>query len=364
MRAPGEGSIRRRRDGRWSGSLQFGGTRRYIYGQSKQEVARQLHDLQKLALAGRHIRTSQLTLAEFFSEWRESVRTTVRPTTWDSYSALISKHVLPTLGPIKLSSLRPVHIVGLYNHLERSGSSPALIRYVHHVLRRFLGDAEKWELVAGNPASPVAPPKPVRRPQLIWSLDETQAFLQLVQKYERKWDPCWIVALGTGLRLGELLALTWADVDLDEGALRVSKSIIEIRGRRSEGAPKTEAGKRTLHIPAFAVDALRHQRRRVVGPRIFLSKHGTTPTRSSLRTRFRATCRAAGVPEIRIHDLRHVHATLAIRSGADPKTIQRRLGHSTLAMTLGLYAHALTEGDREAAAGVEKLLGRSTRTAL
>ena len=153
-----------------------------------------------------------------------------------------------------------------------------------------------------------------------------------------------------------------------QATLQVRRSITFVGHRPVEGEPKTRSGNRTLYLPSFVVTALKAQRARQAGyrlgageawrgeDRVFTTQTGAPPTRCSLAEKYRAACLAAGVPECRIHDLRHVHATLAVRSGTDPKALQKHLGHASLAMTLGLYAKAVSEADRDTAAGLERLL--------
>lgn len=375
MRAQGEGSITRRSDGRWMAAIQIGGRRQYVYGKSKSDVAQKLADLQQAGRMGRWAEPSRLSLAEYLAEWLSAIQMSVRPTTLENYRRRIRTHVVPSIGSLKLQSIRPLHLVRLYGELARQGLSAGTVNLTHRTLRKAFADACKWRLLSANPAAGVDAPQSPYQERLSWTREEAQRFLATCQQFKCGYDPLWIFLLGTGCRRGEALGLTWMDLDLDSAQVRVERSVAFAAGTVIVVDPKSQAGRRTLVLPgsvreALLVQSTRHNSWRSdphwvnSDSRVFVTRLGTTPQPSNLRRAFRATCRAAGVPEIRIHDLRHVHATLAIRAGADPKSLQRRLGHASLSMTLGLYTHALMEGDRATVASFEKLLASTRETSV
>jgi integrase len=362
-RGYGEGSIYQRPDGYWVAAVSLGGKRRVVYGKTRKEVATKLAALQNTASAGRMVEASRMTVIDFLNEWLETQRTTLRPSTLASYRDLARVHVVPTIGSLRLQQLRPLHLARLYTERQRQHLSARRVQMVHRLLHKALGDAVRWRLLATNPAADVTGPRPRRAEQQLWNEAQAAQFFQQVRRYERAWDTLWLFLMGSGCRVGEALGLTWGDVDWDAGAVRIARSVTFVNNRPVEGEPKTSSGRRALVLPAFAVEALRVQQERQLArgqgaAPCFLTATGRAPTPGVVLRALDATCRAAGVPELRVHDLRHVHATIALRGGADLKSLQRRLGHASLAMTLGLYAHALPSGDQQAALALERALGR------
>lgn len=367
MRSRGEGFITLRSDGRWQAAIQVNGKRHSVYGRSRSEVAQKLRDLQNQAATGKVVQAANTILGEFLDQWLTVTKAGLRPSTWTYYESLARHHVKPALGKVKLRDLKPLGISLFYSELTKAGVSAHRALKVHRLLTKSLNDAVKWQVIPVNPALAAVPPKPDAFEPVIWTPEQAAAFVESARANQRTWDALALVALGSGCRLGEVLALRWGDVDLERGVVTISRSIASVRGKPVEGSPKTAAGHRTLSLPGFAVAALRVQRQRqlerqlALGPewkgqdRIFTTASGLTPNNSVFEA-FHAACRRAGVPKIRLHDLRHVHATLAVKNGADLKTLQRRLGHASLAMTMTIYAHAVPAGDIEAAAGLERAL--------
>ena len=162
----------------------------------------------------------------------------------------------------------------------------------------------------------------------------------------------------------EALALTLDDIDWKAGKVSVERAVVRVGTQRLESDPKTEDGIRTMTVPEFALRALRHQRQHAVGGYFFRTKEGNVPWTSDVQKRLKEACLRAGVPEVSSHMLWKTHASLAIAGGVDVKTVQRRLGHATLALTLGLYAEAMEMGDVKAAQALDTLLGHDSAPAL
>jgi integrase len=263
------------------------------------------------------------------------------------------------VGALRLQNLRPLHLVHLYGDRQRQpGVSVRRVQMVARVLNSALRDAVRWHLLPSNPATDLTPACATSPERPVWTEDEAARFLKLVQRRRRHYDNLWVFLLGSACRVGEALALMFKDVDWDRGVVSISHAIGIVKNRPVQGPPKTQAGYRQITLPPFALDALKAQRQSQHDDdaRCFQTRASTVPTYTRLRVAFKAACRAAAVPEVTIHTLRHIHASLAIRNGVDPKTLQRRLGHSSLSMTLGLYAHALPSGDEQAAQALESAL--------
>jgi integrase len=363
-RSYGEGSIYQRPDGLWVAAISLGGKRRVVYGKTRKEAATKLAGLQQTVSAGRLVEATRLTLSDYLADWLETSRPNLRPSTHASYTDLARVHVAPVLGSLRLQSVRPLHLARLYADRQRQGYSNRRVQMVHRLLHKALGDAVRWQMLDHNPAADVTAPRTQQHEQHIWTEEQATRFLQQAHASSRAWDTLWAFLLGSGCRVGEALGLRWGDITWDTATVRISRSVTYVNNRPVEGEPKTKSGRRSLTLPVFALQALRaHQERRATEQspgateRCFSTTVGTVPQPSNLLRALHGTCRAAGVPELRVHDLRHVHATLAIRHGADLKSLQRRLGHSSLAMTLGLYAHAVSSGDEQTAAALQHALG-------
>jgi len=363
-RSVGEGSIYQRKDGRWAASLQVGGLRRTVYGKTRGEVARKLGDIQRAASANHLVRPTKVTVAEFLRDWLDTVGATLRPSTSARYRQLLLKNVCGALGHVKLKALGPYQIQAAYASWQGQLSA-STIRRVHAAFHKALADACRWRMIASNPADGVAIPRIETLPHRLWEIAEAARFIAWCESTPSRFGPLWLFLLGSGCRLGEGLGLRWSDVDFEKGIVRVERSLTEAGCRFSVGTPKTRAGIRTLSLPRFALTALHDQRVAQASFRlsagggednyVFTTSVGSTPLRANLWDSFRSACRRAGVPIIRIHDLRHVHAALAVANGADIKSLQRRLGHANISMTLGVYAYALAGGDDQIAKGLDYL---------
>jgi integrase len=271
-------------------------------------------------------------------------------------------HIRPHLGRLNLQKLRASNLAELYPKLIReSGLSARSVGHVHRVLHRALGHAVQWSLLAANPAANVSPP-PVasEEVEILRPADVEKAKDKLKG---RSIYPLFLVALGTGLRRGELLALRWQDVDLDTALLRVERSLEQTRQGLRFKAPKTRHGRRTVTLPGFVVAAIRAHRTAQAKLRlklglgaaapeglVFCHPEGEPLTPNALT---RTWQRAAGSIGLRqsLHALRHTHASQLIASGLDILTISRRLGHGSPTVTLATYGHLMpNSGDRAAAA--------------
>lgn len=338
------GSVYLRRDGRYEAAVQINGKRFRFYGHTEAEARARLESFLRKA--------SPPTLRDFAARWLRFRQPELRPTTLDHYERLLRNHILPELGDLPLGELTPFLIQDLYLRKRQSGLSPKTIRLMHAVLRKLLNDAVEWGQVAENPVRRVRPPRVPPKLRRVWSAEQARRFMEAARK--DRYGPLFLFLLGTGCRLGEALALRWEDLDLERGAARLQASLTEVRGEIIEGPPKTPHALRTVHLPAFVVEALRGMARR--GDYVFWTAGGKPPGRTDLMERFRKICLQAGVPPMRIHDLRHLHASLLIASGVDLKTVQSRLGHATPAFTLQVYAHVVGDGDRMAARAMEILM--------
>jgi integrase len=288
------------------------------------------------------------------------VRSTVRPSTWESYERLLRVQVLPEIGRLPLSRLGPQNLAQLYQSMLDRGCSARTAQYAHAVLHRALRQAVRWNLIVRNPAEFVDPPRPQRPSNVVLNPDQINALIVATNG-----DPLralYVLAITSGMRQGELLGLKWADVNLEAGSIHVCRQIMRTRAGFVFSDPKTAKGRRTIVLPDLAVVTLRDHRQAQIAKRlaagldwedydlVFPNAFGRPLERQNvLRRSFQPLLSRAGVPRIRFHDLRHSAATLPLLQGVHPKVVQERLGHATISVTMDIYSHVLPNLQREAA---------------
>jgi integrase len=311
------------------------------------------------------------TLGQYLDEWLELQQTRLQPSTWASYRANLIRYLLPAFEDVPLAALRPRALTRHYRMLLAEGGSsggplsPRTVRYVHSILHKALADAVREGSVGANASEAAALPRVDPRAagdgpeQLqVWTAAQLATFLAHTRGH--RLAPLWQLAARTGMRRGELLGLTWPDVDLDGGTVAVCRALSMVRRRPQLEVTRT-GRPRTLTIDGDARSALHdrastQQRERLeIGPcwgndwsLVFTSATGSHLTPDVITREFRRAVTAAPVPAIRLHDLRHTHATLLLQAGVPVKVVSERLGHATVTLTLDTYAHALPSMDADA----------------
>lgn len=369
-RAPGEGSVRLRPDGRWEARYRTEDGRRHsVFARTKLEAAQRLREDTTARDRGTMAAPTRETVGSYLSTWLAGAQPSLRPATYQSYESIIRTQLAPRIGRIPLSRLRPQQIQQMLAEMLASGLSPKYTRNVHGVLHRALDRAVQWHQLASNPADAVDLPQRGQREMNALSPEQARAVLEAAAE-----DPLaalWIVMLTTGLRQGELRALRWRDVDLDAGRLAVTANAVKVTKRvrgvlgltSSEpfrGEPKTARSRRVVELPALAVEALRRHREHTsvvnIGGLIFTRADGRTIPVQTVYRQWHRLCERAGVPIVRPHDARRTTATLLLGEGVHPKLVSEMLGHATVAITLDLYSHASPAMHREAARTLDTLL--------
>lgn len=340
---------------------------------TKGEAQRALSEALSKLEQGTFVEPSKVTVAEYMKQWIPSIEMELRPRTLASYRLNVETHIIPRLGHFRLQALSPTHIKSFYSDLLSEGRSdgsgglsPRTVQYVGTILGRALRDAESQRLIQRNPAAAVRKPKPSSRKASIntWTGEELRRFLDAVK--DERIFPVLLLAATTGLRRGELLGLTWRQVDLDVGRLRVVQALVVVGGEFRLTPPKRESSVRSIAVDPTTVEVLRrwrkrqHEERLAWGPAydnqdlVFSREDGSPINPDWLTRKFAALVRQVNVPPIRLHDLRHTHATLALQANVHPKVIAERLGHSSVMITLDTYSHAIPSLQEEAA---EKVAG-------
>ncbi|CAA9572151.1 MAG: Integrase [uncultured Thermomicrobiales bacterium] len=316
------------------------------------------------------------TVAQFLDNWLETVvKQNTRPRTYDSYAQVTRLYLTPAIGRHQLAKLEPQHVQGMMNALLKEGGkggtglSARTVAYTRAILRKALNQVVKWGQVPRNVATLVDPPKTKRHQIAPLTPDQGRALLAVVQGH--RLEGLYRVALSLGLRMGETLGLRWEDVDLDTGTLRVAVALQRRKGSRELVEPKTHQGRRTLSLSSVLLAALRAHRTRqleerlAAGPTwkdqglVFPSTVGTAIEPRNLTRHFKGVLQAAGLPNIRFHDLRHAAASLLVAQGVHPRVVMEILGHSQISLTMNTYAHVLPETQREAAGFMDILFPAS-----
>jgi integrase len=364
------GHVRRRGERSWElkfdavGDGQAGKrkTRYASFRGTKREAEIELARLITAAANGEQVDPSKLTLSEFLDRWeRDWCASNVSPKTAERYGELLRLHVRPTLGAMKLQKLRPVHLSGLYGSLRRDVKlSARTIGHVHRALHRALGHATGWDVVTQNVAARVSPPRVGHQEINILTAAQVKAILATAR--DRAIYPIATLALATGMRRGELLALRWRDIDLDQAKITVARSLEQTKAGLRFKEPKTAHGRRTISLPATAVTELRaHWRvqqtqRLALGAGksppdalLFADLNGEPRLPNAITKEWERTARAAGMAFATLHSLRHTHASHLIANGLDILTISRRLGHGSPTITLSVYGHLFPQTDDRAA---------------
>jgi integrase len=370
IRGHNEGSIFKRHDGRWTAMVSLpGGKRKSFYGATRQEVQRKLAAAQRDLEQGLPIVAERQMLGQYLTEWLLTQQARLRPRSFVRYHDEVYLHTLPTLGHMRLSQLTAQHLERLYADKLAEGFSAASVQHLHAVLHKALADAERLELVPRNVATLARGPRAKRQEMHFFTPEQARIFVRGIQG-----DPLeafYVLAINTGMRRGELLALHWSEVHLGGTApyLDVKYTLQDERqGRFTFAAPKTERGRRRVPLNQTSVQTLRthqaHQeeQRQVLGSvwqeqdLVFTTAVGG-PLRGNhiLQRQFEPLCRRLGLPRIRLHDLRHTAATLMLVNHQPTETVSKVLGHSTPSITSDIYVHVTSDMTEAAVATLDRL---------
>src|SRR5579859_872737 len=360
-RGRGEGSVFQRKDGRWVVQLELGdGKRKFYYVKSQKEGIEKLRKAQRELEQGTLVTAPQQTVEQYLTYWLEEVhKSSLKVSTYVKYRKVIHTYIVPALGNVKLEKLTPQHVQSLYNRKQKDGLSPKSIHGIHGVLHKALDNAVRWNLVARNVCEVVSPPRLVK-PE-IQSLTMEQAHKLLKSLRGNRLEMLLTLALTTGLRRGEILALRWADVDLEKQTVRVHRTVDYIgKFGYVETEPKTAAGSRTVVLASFVIDKLRQHRKEQLEARlkaggkwedrdlVFTDLSGGYFNPRYLDLLFHKVLAEAGLPSMRFHDLRHSAATLLRGMGVDMKVLQEILGHSNFMITANIYSHVFLSMQEDA----------------
>ena len=323
-----------------------------------------------------YVAPARVTVREYLTkEWLPAVKATIRPSTYNSYVQHVDCHIVPYIGSIKLTKLTGAQANALYARLAETGTdgrralSPQTIHHVHACLHKACRDAVRWGQLSRNPLDAADPPRARgdgAKEMKTWTKEELRAFLEAIA--DERLHALWHTIAMTGMRRGEALGLRWGDVDFEAGRLAIRRALIPVGRDVVVSEPKTARGRRVIAIDPDTVEVLKAQAARQLDEQklwgegwtdsgyVFTAEDGQYLHPERVSRYWRQAIRRAMVPKIRLHDLRHTHATLALQAGVHPKVVSERLGHATVAMTLDIYSHAIPAMQEEAAALIAGLV--------
>lgn len=368
-RGRGEGSIyQRESDGRWVGSVVVGYNaagkpqRKVVYADAKEEARRLLNDLLQKVQAG-DTDLGAGTLSGKLDWWLNcNVKARVDPATYALHKQRVEQYILPKLGHYSVAAISEYMIRNWYDEMEKEGRSPDLRNKCGQLLRRCLDKCVSDGDIKTNPTRKLCLPRVTAEEMHPLDTEQARAFLAIASRH--RLAALWLLALDSGMRQGEILALTWADVDFANGVVSVTKSVrTGDKGAARVKEVKTKASRRRIRVTRRTLDALAARRKQSRGPLVFATSaraaHYGQPrymNKANLTKSFRLLLHKAGLPKVRFHDLRHTHATFALQATKNIKAVSSRLGHADVRVTLNTYAHYLPLMEEEYVSAMETLL--------
>ncbi len=369
-RGNGEGSIARRKDGlymaRYTVETAMGTERKALYAKTRKEASEKLTEALAQAQKGITAYAGAMTVGEFIERWLEdTVRGSVRQSTYQRDESLCRVHIIPALGKNKLKTLNAADVQRFYRAKLDSGLSSATVHKLHVVLHKALKQAVRWELAPRNVADDVDAPKVHKEEVHPLTNEQARKLLDVAQG--DRLEALYVVAVQSGLRQGELLALRWEDVDLEAHTVQVRRTLTRNGGKLAVGPTKTAKGRRTVRLTRDATEALQsHLAQQLVeidkagdnwqeNGLVFCTGKGTLINPTNLRRRsFAPLLQRVGLPPMTFHQLRHTAATILLLKNVNPKVVSEMLGHATIAITLDTYSHVLPNMQHSAVAAMEE----------
>lgn len=379
-RANGEGTVRKRSDGRWEGSIIIGRNNngklitKSVFGKTQKELIPKLHRLINQYKGIALTESSNMTLSQWFDKWfAEYAEPTLRSDTVYGYRCDARK-ICGIIGDKPIRQITTPDVQRMYNKLKQSGRerlhpvygtqlSDSSIRSIHMLFHEVMDAAIRASLIAKNPTEGTTIPKHNHKNMQILNDEQLNIFMKAIEN-EPLWYDFFYTELTTGLRRGEICGLKWEDFDEHNGILKIQRSL---NGKMQIGETKTETGKRTILLPKSTYKILQnrkfHKLSEWIFPSLTFPENPISPNTAYLK--MKEILKNAGLPNIRFHDLRHTFATHAMKNGVDAKTLSGILGHTKASFTLDTYTHVTTDMQRNAAGIVgdfiEDLFGKELK---
>jgi integrase len=377
-RGNGEGLIRERKDGRWEARVTTGydsegkQTTRSVYGRTQKEVIEKLDEIRRTVSNGTYT-AAKLTVRTYLDRWLEEKQRTLQVTSYDQYRRCVEDYIGPRVGSIRLDKLTPLRVQKLIGDIAdgSKGKGVAMANKCRVVLYSAYKQAIRWQLVSLNPVEAVDPLPATKREMQLWTPAQASRFLDTTRPH--RLYALFYLAMSAGMRRGELLGLRWSDIE--GNIITVRQTYVKVRRGATFKGAKTPKGYRRIPVTPDVLGTLELHRRAQEAEAAFMGAAWATTdlvfttetgepihpdTIKGLRDRL---MRAAQVPKVRLHDLRHLHASIAISHGVDPKLLADRLGHARASFTLDTYTHLFEEQRERAAVSLTAFLAPSSREA-
>jgi len=372
-RGNGEGTIVKRKDGRWMGVVTIGTDpktgkpdRKYVYGKKKREVVKKMTELKQKLFNGTYIKQTDIKVSEWFKNWNEGRKSTVSYSTYRTYDSVLRNHIIPELGNMQLKDLKARHIQHLLNDRFNSGLTAGSVKLIYSVANAGLKQAVKERIIYTNPVLAVELPKGQDERKLhTWNKKEVRQFLAAAKDHE--FYIAYLLTLNSGMRKGETIGVKWDDINYKKKKFEVKRQVI----RTDEGLvlkkTKTKAGQRIIPLTDDVIKELKRHKIKQSENKLALGDNyhynnlvscneiGDPLNPDKLFIEFKKLIDKSGVPEIRFHDMRHTFATLFLENGGNIKTLQQILGHSSISVTMDVYSHVTDEMLNNAANKIDRM---------
>lgn len=373
------GSIHRRGDvwiAYWRTETSEGRKQHTKSFRTKKEAQQFLTDTMAAIRGGVFSEPTKVTLGEFLLErWLPTKKMAVRVSTYASYRGLVERHVIPALGHVQIQQLTADRLDRFYADLVAHGLATKTIRNIHVLLHRALTDAVRKSLVPRNVADASDPPKlnrADREEMKTWTPEQLREFFAGIATH--RLAAAYILAATTGMRRGEVLGVRWRDIDFKARRLHVQQTVLTVEYQIIIGRPKTLRGERKIALDDQTIQVLQSHRaaqrreKQLLGDGyqdhglVFAREDGTPVHPDYFSQTFDRTVKRLGLPKIRLHDLRHTHATLGLAAGVHVKVISDRLGHATTSFTQDVYMHAIPAVEEDAADQIAHIVFKGIST--
>lgn len=365
-----EGSIYQSPSGKWRAQISLEGRRLNFTGETRKEAQKWVQDIRNQVDAGMTFESAKITFGEFLIEWLATKKHHVAEQTWSYYCQLVKDYIDPALGMIRLRELNSRQIQRYYNERVAEGVGLRTVQKTHTVIHASLNSARKFGMIPYNPDDATNPPKPKPKAMKFLNREQIKLFLETAKKTKDRHYALYYLALVTGMRQGELLALSWDNIDLEKGILNVKFNLKRMPGGGGLqlDKPKTKSSIRSIKLGQESIEVLKAQKQKIVLEKeavqglwhhegfVFPSTVGKAMDSTSLLKQFRKLLKLAGLPKIRFHDLRHTAASLMLNNGVDVLVASQRLGHAQPSITLNTYGHLMPSMQNEAANILDTLI--------
>jgi integrase len=380
-RGNGEGTIYKRKDNTWCAGLTVGHDsetgkqkRQYFYGKTREEVKQKLNQAINDLSKGEFIEPNKITFGSWLLTWlNEYKKTSIKESTYAYYRYIIDNYITDKLKTSHIKDIRPEHLQAFYNELYKDYSQ-STVKRTHIVIHQALTQAVENRIAVRNVSDSAILPKSEKEEMRVLSVKEQKKFLQALE--EEKYKLLFKLLLACGLRIGELLGLHWDDVDFKKGIITVRRTISRVKNYDDSipdktkiviDKPKTKKSERSIPVPKILIPELKEYKqeqqksRKVVNIELkdtdYVFNNGIAEPleASNLRTRFYNLIKKSKIDKANIHSLRHTYATRLLELGERPEVVKELLGHSSISITLDLYAHVMPETKQAAAQKLEYL---------